>query len=239
MPQKVKPEVTEGCATCKARASCIFLGIAPEQLKRFAAIVRHIIRKKDEILFYEGEVAHGIYILRSGQAGLLTTTEAGKSIIVGIAEPGDILGAAAVLAGGEFTVTAKAIEQCELEYVRKGDFLKFLRENPELQLKLMKKLSAESLKLSGQLAEFKGKPAIQRLEHLLLDLCETCGELTAKETNIKLKLALSGEELAELVGVSREWASKLMGRLKRKRIIRVRGGKVLIINKAALERDLG
>jgi len=217
MPQKGKPEVREGCATCKARTSCIFFGLPPEQFKRFATIARHIIREKDETLFYEGEVAHGIYLLRSGQVILLTTAETGKSIIVGIVEPGDILGAAMALSGGQFTVTAKAMDQCELEYVRKDDFLKFLRENPGLQLKLMKKLSAELLKLSGQLAEFKGKPAIQRLEHLLLDLCETCGELTAKEANIKLKLALSSEELGELVGVSREWASKLMGRLKRKR----------------------
>jgi CRP/FNR family transcriptional regulator len=239
MPQKVKPEVTEGCATCKARASCIFFGLAPEQFKRFATIARRITRKKDEIPFWEGEIAHGIYILRSGQAGLLTTTEAGKSIIVGIAEPGDILGAAAVLAGGEFTVTAKAMEPCELEYVRKDDFLKFLKENPDLQLKLMQKLGAGSLKLSRQIAEFKGKSAIQRLEHLLLDLCETCGEPTAKEANIKLKLTLSGEELAELVGISREWASKLVTRLKRKGIIKVRRGKVLAINKAAFERDLG
>lgn len=239
MAQVIQPETVRRCAACQARANCVFFNLPSEQVGAlFAAMTRPVTRKKDEILFYEGEPAHGIYILRSGQLRLMATTVVGKLITTGLGEPGDILGAAALFAGSDFPVTVKAMTQCELEYMKRDDFLMFLEENANLQLKLLQRLSTDALKQTRYLALGRGEPAIRRLEYLLLDLSKTCGEPTANGGSVSLKWMFSGEEVAELVGVSRQWACKLMAQLKQNDIIKLKRGKVLVINKAALERDL-
>jgi len=226
-----------GCAFCQARAACVFGALAPEAMKQFAKIARPIACRKGELIFAEYHPAQGLFILRSGEVRLFTVTSRGAMLPTGTAKPGDLLGVTALGEATEYGVRAQAADDCELEYIDRRDFLAFLKEHAEIYPRFIDKILDQFQRQQAHLQDFAEQPAINRLAHLLLHLCQTLGKETAKGAQMKLHLPLSRQELADEVGVSPEWVSKLFGQLKERRILKKKG-KAIIVNKIALERML-
>ncbi len=184
-------------------------------------------------VFQEDEPSNRVFVICTCQVKLSCTSKEGKTLILKIAMPGDVLGLGAVISGSRYEVTAETIEPTEIKSIRRGDFLLFIPKHGEARLHAAKALSEEykaaffdarRLALSGSAA---GRPA-----SVLLDWgkAASCGK-----PEMRFTMALTHEELANLVGSSRETVTRMLGRFKREKLIQMRGTSLLILSPHRLE----
>jgi CRP/FNR family transcriptional regulator, cyclic AMP receptor protein len=224
---------TDGCASCNLRPSESFCGLSARAAQALGSIRRMSSYPAGAILFMEGEQARGVYIVCQGRVKLLTTNSDGKTLIFKIAKPGEILGLNATLSGTPHEITAETLQPAQLAYVSREDFLKFIRENGDACLRVAQHLGRDchsayevirSIGLSNSVEE--------KLARFLLDWSNS-GQST--NVGLKVKLALTHEEIAQLIGCSRESVSRSFSDFKRKHLVEVNGATLVLQDKEALE----
>lgn len=224
----------DDCVSCQLRTdTSFFCGLSPRAARSLSEIRRTSSYPAGAILFMEGEQARGVYIICQGRVKLLTTNSEGKTLIFKIAKPGEILGLNAALSATPHEITAETLQPAQLAYVNREDFLKFIKENGEACLQVAQHLGRDchsayevirSIGLSNSVEE--------KLARFLVDW-SAGGQMT--NLGVRVKLALTHEEIAQLIGCSRESVSRSFSEFKRKRLVEVNGSTLLLQNKAALE----
>jgi CRP/FNR family transcriptional regulator, cyclic AMP receptor protein len=185
------------------------------------------------IIFMEGQPARGVYLLRQGRVKLLTINGDGRTLIVKIAKPGEALGLHSVITGRLYDLTAEILEPAELAFIPRADFLKCINEHGDACLHFAHLLSRDCqavYELARSIGLCRSVP--ERLAHFLLDW-STNG--SAMDGVVRVKLALTHEEIAQLIGASRETVTRTLSEFKRQRTIELNGSTLLLRNKAALE----
>jgi CRP/FNR family cyclic AMP-dependent transcriptional regulator len=188
---------------------------------------------RNAILFNEGHVSRGVYVLCTGSAKISISSADGKKLIMRLAKPGDVLGLYAGLTGRPYEATAEMLEPSRVSFVSRQNLLERVASQEGFGLGLVRVFSeqfsefvdhARLLMLSGSTTE--------KLARLILKWARDFGEQTAG--GIRLKILLTQEEIAQIIGASRETVTRLISALKRQQIIRVSGGAMIIRNSAAL-----
>ena len=231
-------EISETCHGCKFCAERLFRNLPASTLQAFDAIKSLSLYPKGATLFVEGQQPRGVYVLCAGRAKLTTSSPEGKTVIARLAEPGEVLGLSATISGEPYQLTAETIEPCQADFVRRDDFLRYLREQPEVCLRVIEMLSEILRAAHTQIRSFgKAHSAAERLARLLLCWSERMGDRT--QEGIHLKLPLTHQEIAQMIGASRETVSRLLGELRRQRILSLNGSGLLIRDRDALSAKAG
>jgi CRP/FNR family transcriptional regulator len=226
-------EITETCPGCRFCAERLFRNLPLPTLEAFDAIKGVSFYPKGATLFVEGQAPRGIFVLCAGRAKLTASSSHGKTVIVRLAEPGEVLGLSATISGEPYHLSAEIMEPCQADFVKRDDFLRFLREHPEVCFRVVEMLSGIIRAAHAQIRSFgKIHSTSEKLASLLLRWCEETGEET--QEGIRLKLSLTHQEIAQMIGASRETVSRLMSELKRRQIISVDSSGLLVRDKAAL-----
>lgn len=192
---------------------------------------------KGAVLFVEQEPARRVFILSKGRVKLSMTSSEGKSVILRIAGSGEVLGLHAVILDQAYQATAEVLGPCEVNYVQREDFLRFLGENPEAALSAGRQLSrnyhiaCEQVRAIGLAQSAMGK-----LAGFLL-LWATKGQTGGHGTRVLL--TLTHEEIGQMLCLSRETVTRTFGHFRRRQLVVSRGATVVIQNKAALEQFAG
>src|SRR5499425_2909689 len=134
-------QVIESCLTCPLVKERIFCDLPRPVLAALDAISSSATYPKDAILFVEGQEPRGVFVLCNGQVKLSTNSADGKSIIVRIAEPGEVVGLAGTLTGKAYELTAEALEPLQANFIPREAFLHFLRVHGEAALRVAEILS--------------------------------------------------------------------------------------------------
>jgi CRP/FNR family transcriptional regulator len=143
----------------------------------------------------------------------------------------------ATVSGKPYELTAETLQPCQLDFIRREDFLKFLQNHADACLNAAQHLSKNcqdayemirSLGLSHSVSE--------KLARLLLEW-STDGDTTPE--GIRIKVALTHEEIAQLIGTSRETVTRVLGEFREKKVAQLRGSTLVIQDRAALERLVG
>src|SRR5438270_10613852 len=134
-------EIIESCLSCPHREDRLFCNLPPSAAQRLAAITSPSSYPKGATLFVEGQVARGVFILCSGRVKLSTTSADGKTLIVRIADPGEVLGLPATVTEKPYELTAEVIEPTQANFIPRQEFLNFLRERDEVGLRVAQQLS--------------------------------------------------------------------------------------------------
>lgn len=225
---------TLDCINCEHRSLHTFCNLDETAFKDYAAIGIETSLAKGATLFKEGTRSKGVYVVCTGQVKLFCTSKDGKTLILKIAMPGDVLGLGAVLSDSAYEVTAETIRPTQIKSIRREEFLPFLEKHGEGSLHAAKALSddykaaffdARRLALSGS--------AAGRLAGVLLDwgkTAATCGKMEMRFT-----MALTHEELANMVGSSRETVTRMLTRFKKEKLIEMRGSSILILAPELME----
>ncbi|HSB12032.1 MAG TPA: Crp/Fnr family transcriptional regulator [Blastocatellia bacterium] len=226
-------EISDSCSTCAIRSGGYFCNFEPELVKAFEALKYATVFPKGAVLFVEGQSPRGVFMLCSGRVKLSTCSSDGKAIITRIAEGGEVLGLSAAVSGKPYMVTGETLVPCQVNFIKRDDFLKFLKDNGAACLRVAEHLSnnyhfafeqVHSLGLSHSAAE--------KLAKLMLEWVAKNGRETDK--GITLKMTLTHEEIAQLIGTSRETVTRLLGLFKTRQLIHVKGSTLTIRNKLAL-----
>jgi CRP/FNR family transcriptional regulator len=123
------------------RADHIFCDLLPAALQSFENIKYAMSYPKGAVLFVEGQAPRGIFVLCNGSVKLSLSATNGKTIIVRIAEAGEALGLGATVSGKPYEMTAETIDPCQVTFVKRDDFLEFLKDDVEACFKVAEQLS--------------------------------------------------------------------------------------------------
>jgi CRP/FNR family transcriptional regulator len=227
-------DIIESCLTCKTRTERLFCDLPEGALQAFENIKYATAYPKGAVLFVEGQAPRGIFVLCKGRVKMSICATDGKTLIVKIAEPGEVLGLSATVSGKPYELTAETIDPCQVNFTKRDDFLHFLRDQPEACFKVAEQLS-EKYNMACREVRSLGlsHSAGEKLAKLLLEWSSRNGEATKQEP--KVKLALTHEEIAQMIGTSRETVTRLFADLRKRQIVLARGSTLVIRDKTALK----
>jgi CRP/FNR family cyclic AMP-dependent transcriptional regulator len=226
-------EANENCQSCKLRANGFFCQLSPAAVKDFNAVKSSATYPAGAVLFLEKQDPRGVFVLCAGQVKLSISSSAGKTLILRITKPGEILGLMAAMSGSPYEVTAETLHPCQVAFVRRDDFLRFVTKHSEVYQGVVKQLSTlysgacEQLRTVGLSAS-----APEKVARLLLDWSSD-GKDTKPGTPIKLPL--THEEIAEFIGSTRETVTRTFSEFKSRQLVTLHGSTLLISNRPALE----
>ena len=226
-------EIIESCLSCPHREDRLFCNLPSPALQRLAAITSASSYPKGATLFVEGQVPRGVFILCSGRVKLSTTSADGRTLIVRIADQGEVLGLPATVTGKPYELTAEVIEPTQANFIARQDFLNFLREHGEVGLRVAQQLGETYHSAIAEMRTIGLSHSVgEKLARFLLDL--SAGH-DKEKGEVRITLTLTHEEIAQMIGASRETVTRLFGEFKRKQFLQVRGSTLIIKNKSGLE----
>jgi len=184
------------------------------------------------ILFTEGQPCRGIYILCRGRVKLSASSSQGQTIIFKVARPGEVLGLNAAVSGTPHEATSETGQACQLNFIKRDDFMKFLAQHNEASMQAAIHLSHECQQAYQQLRSFVMRSAPQRIARLMLDWShEDAGTASGR----KIKVALTHEEIGQIIGMSRETVTRTLADFRKRRIAELHGSTLMIENTPALQ----
>jgi len=189
------------------------------------------------VLFVEGQMPRGIYLLCKGRVKLSVNSSEGKTMILKMAEPGEVLGLHACVSNTPYELTAETVQPCQVVFIKRDDFHRFLKEHGDACLNAAKHLSTDCADAYGMIRSIGlSHSASEKLARLLLELAAD-GEKT--KDGVRVKLALTHEEIAQIIGTSRETVTRLLADFRKQETAVLKGSTLLIKNRPALERLVG
>ena len=228
-------EIIENCVSCKLRKDKWFCGLSPDVLKSFSAASHLSTYPGGAVLFVEGQTPRGALVLCSGKVKLSTTSREGKVLILKMAEPGEALGLSAVISGTPYELTAETAGPCQVNFIERESLMKLLDKYGELGLHSAQALSREFQSAYRDFHELVlARSSAGKLARLLLSWSGG-REREAGASEIRIRSSMTHEEIAQMIGSSRETVTRLLSELKKRELIRLEGSTLVIRNRPALE----
>jgi CRP/FNR family transcriptional regulator len=225
--------ILDNCLTCPVREEHLFCNLSQLALEKLNEIKSTALYPKSAVLFIEGQQSRGVFVLCAGKAKLSASSSEGKTLITKISHAGDVLGLNAVISNYPYEVTAEMIEPGQANFIPRDALLHFLKEHGEVALRVAEQLSRnyyaayEEIRTLG----LTNSPA-EKFAKLLLSWYPENGP----STQARIKMILTHEEIAEMIGTTRETVSRLFSDFKRKQLLQVKGSTLVLLNKDALEK---
>ena len=184
---------------------------------------------KGALLFVEGEQPRGVFILCRGRVKLTTTSTEGRTLIVKLARPGEILGVSAAILGRPYEVSAETLEASQISFIRREDFLGFLTAYSEACMHTAQQLSEKYEAAQREIRSLGlAHTTSEKLAKLIMDWSRS-GEETPQGT--RMQVLLTHEEIGQMIGTTRETVTRLLSEFKRKKLISVKGSSLFILAK--------
>lgn len=230
--------IIEDCTKCTFREHRLFCNIPEEAVSVLQDIKTTSVYPKGALLCLEGQAPRGIFILCAGRAKLTTTSSEGKSIILRIAEPGEVLGLTAVFGNSPYEATVETLEPSQANFISQKDFVSFMKEYPDVGLKVAQQLTHNCRCAYGEIRSIGLSNSVpEKIAKLMLKWAEQ--PLPAangrKSDEIAFRVTLTQEEIAQFVGTSRETVSRVLSDFRKKGWLRIKGVIWTILDKDALE----
>jgi CRP/FNR family cyclic AMP-dependent transcriptional regulator len=189
---------------------------------------------RSSVLFVEGQRPSGVYVLCQGRAKVSIASAEGKTLVLRIAQPGELLGMNATLTGQPYGATVETLERCRIDFIPREDLLKLLDRDRRACLGVAHALSS---KLTGVVEHtrllFLSRSASEKLARLLVRWCDEHGKRTAQ--GIRIDSGLTHSEMAQMICASRETVTRVLGEFKRKDIVSLADKAIFVRNRKALE----
>jgi CRP/FNR family transcriptional regulator len=226
-------DIIESCMGCAASRESFFCRLSPDVLRSVDRVSHHSVMPGGAVLFVEGQTPRGLFILCSGKVKLSTTSKEGKVLILKQAAAGEVLGLSAAISGTNYEMTAETDVPCQLNYIGRQDFMALLQKESEIGMRAALWLSREFQGAYRDIHDLVlARSSSGKLARLLLS-CAPRGIEQSQEMH--LRAAMTHEEMAQRIGSSRETVTRLLSDLKKKRLIRLDGAKLVIRDRMGLE----
>jgi len=223
--------IPDSCVTCALRQQGFFCALPVSVLRDFEKLRASTLLPKNAVIFVEGGSPRGMYMLCEGTVKLSTTTLNGKSMILKLASAGEILGLSACLSGLPYALTAQTHTPCHISFLPRREFLRFLRLHGEACLQAAKFVSERRIDAVNAIRNMSVlHHANERFAQFLLSL--------DKNGSNEVTVTMTHEEIAEVLGISRETVTRAFFDFKKADWIAVRGRSVFIRDRGALQKLL-
>lgn len=230
--------ILDNCIACPVREEHLFCNLSPPALQQLNEIKSTAVYPKSAVLFIEGQPPRGVFVLCNGKAKLSTSSSEGKTLITKISEGGDVLGLNAAISNHPYEVTAEMVEPGQANFIPRDALLQFLKRHGEVALRVAELLSQNYFTAYEEIRTLglTTSPA-EKFAKLLLSWYPKLPDKTPEANGqAQVKLTLTHEEIAEMIGTTRETVSRLFSDFKKKQLLQVKGSTLVLRNKAALEK---
>ena len=179
-----------------------------------------------------GDPGRSLFFVHGGRIKVSKVTRDGKSLTLAYCGPSEIFGETCLIDGGPRAEMAEAVENALLTEVERADFERLVGTHPGLGLATTKLMVARRRDLENKVEALVFRDVTSKLAELLVKLAGEYGVDDARGTLVALKI--THQELANLIGSTRETVSLTLSQFKRKRMIATEGRKVIISDTEAL-----
>ncbi len=187
---------------------------------------------KNQVMFLEEETGTYMYIVLAGKIKISKTTPAGKETILAIHRPGDFFGEMALLDGKTSPATVAAMEDCRIATISKADFERHLMSNSKIVLQIIQVLCGRLRQVWAQVQSLSYSTADARICGALLQLSRKHG--VADTRGIIIDLKITHQEIAGMVGTSRETVTRTLARLQAEGVLELDHRRIVVLNPRAL-----
>lgn len=212
------------CDQCIVREFSSLKALNKEELLKMANCKTSYIIKKGEPIFSEGENVNGIFCIKDGVCKLSKLSENGNEQILKLVAKGELLGQRSMISDEPVNLSAVALEDMEVCFVPKSEILGFFNENNQFSMNVMKSICGDLKEADDHLVNMAQKSVRQRLAETLLELNETFG--TNEDKSLRIKL--SREEIAGMVGTATESCIRLLSEFNKNGLIELSGKKITL-----------
>jgi CRP/FNR family transcriptional regulator, cyclic AMP receptor protein len=226
--------ILDNCLTCPQRTEHLFCNLSPQAAQRLNEIKSTAVYPKGAMLFIEGQQPRGVFVLCTGKTKLSTSSREGKTIITKISDGGDVLGLNAVISNRPYEVTSEMTEPGQANFIPRDSLMQMLKDFPEVAARVAQQLSRnyytayEEIRTLGLAAS----PS-EKFAKLLLTWST---KSTNDDGSSQVKMTLTHEEIAEIIGTTRETVSRLFSEFKKKQLMQLKGATLVIRSRFALEK---
>lgn len=222
------------CRVCPHRKDSVFSELEDSRLEEWGRLKLVTAYQKDQRMFYESEPSLGLHIVCSGRVKLSRSSPMGRKQIFAIEEPCGLLEEKDLFRAGRHTVTAEAMDDCVVGFVKRDEFHAFLRQNPSVALRMIERLAGELQRAEDTLHSFVTMDVKRRVADLMLRLAGRFGRPSPEGRVINV--ALTREEWAEMVGTTQETVIRVLSALRKDAVIAEHDQRIVLLDDERLRR---
>jgi CRP/FNR family cyclic AMP-dependent transcriptional regulator len=212
----------------------LFLALDPEGAAALHASLTEWAVAKGEIIFQEGEPGDRLYVILEGKVKLGRSSNDGRESLLAILGPGEMFGELSLFDPGPRTSTAAALTDAVILALSNEQLRPWLAGRPEVAAALLQALARRLRRTNEAMADLVFSDVPGRVAKALMDLGEKFGEITAE--GLMVTHDMTQEELAQLVGASRETVNKALADFAQRGWIRLESRQVMILDVERLGR---
>jgi CRP/FNR family transcriptional regulator, dissimilatory nitrate respiration regulator len=208
--------------------SSLFEGLPDKELGEIASIAIGKSYQRGEIIFFEGDIAVGFYMVAEGRVKIFKMSPAGKEHILHIFGAGEPFGEVPVFHGRPFPASAEALEKTATIYFPRDRFIRLVEANPSIALNMLGVLSLRLRSFTSQIENLSLKEVPARLAGYLLYLSEEQGSAA------RVDLPITKGQLASLLGTIPETLSRIFAKMSEEGLIDVQGRQIELLDRDGL-----
>lgn len=206
--------------------------LGPDVLAALAGNVEMCEVRRREVIYLPGDPGESLFIVNGGRVKISKVTRDGKALTLAYCGPSEIFGETCMVSGGPREEMAEAMENSMVTEMSRGDFEDLLRNHAALGLRMTQLLAARRLDLENKLETLVFRDVTSKLAELLLELAGEYGVEDSRGTLVALKI--THQELANLIGSTRETVSLTLSQFKKRKLICTEGRRVIISDAESL-----
>lgn len=211
----------------------LFSSLNEQDIESISGIVSERTYPKDSIIFFEGEPGLGLFFLKSGRVKVSKMNLDGGEQILKIIEPGSVFAEVILFSDMDYPATARVMETAKIGMIKKQDFEDLIRKQPELAIRLLKLTNIRLREAQMKIKEMGLMDSHSRTASLLLRLAKKYGQSDGNKVSFELNL--NRQELANMIGTTRETITRVLSKFRKLGIIELKGDKISLLKPDELE----
>ena len=217
--------------------SPLFAALEPQAQQQLRSQMVEVRLARGQTLFTEGDPGDRLYVVTEGKVKLGRTAADGRENLLAVMGPGEMFGELSLFDPGPRTATATAVTDTALRGLGHTDLQPWLTEHPEVAAQLLAALARRLRRTNEAMADLVFSDVPGRVAKALLDLAQRFG--VPADDGLRVTHDLTQEELAQLVGASRETVNKALADFAGRGFLRLEGRAVVILDLERLRRRAG
>ena len=233
MESHIRQQPLSTCESCKVHETGLLCDLTPAAAKELESIKFSSGYPAGSILFFENEAPRGIFLVCSGKVKLSVSSKGGRTLILQIARPGEMIGLSASISGIPYEVSAETLHPSQIAFIRRDDFIRFINRFPEVYQAVIRQLNSQYTHACEQLRTVGlSTTAHEKLARLFL---HWSSEEKQTSEGSQIKVPLTHEQIAECVGSTRETVTRTLTEFRNRHLVMLKGTTVMIPNRSALQ----
>ena len=220
------------CEQCIVREFSSLKALTKDELIKLSDCKTSHIIKKGDVIFEEGENVNGIYCIKDGICKLTKLSANGKDHIVKLVTKGELLGQRSMISDEPVNLSAVALEDMQVCFIPKSEVMGYFDKNNQFSMNVMKTICGDLKEADDHMVNLAQKTVKERLAETLLYLNDTFG----KNEDNSLKVQLSRDELASIIGTATESCIRLLSDFNKLGLIELNGKKIVLKDINALKK---